>query len=91
MECNFEIRFQSNATWHFGQKKISPNATDFQLIAARLITQGLGFYSNLVSLDVINPLPWTVPKLYNYGETNQTGFQAGRMTYLDSILHSLTG
>ena len=78
------------ASWHFGPPdSMTANDFDFQLNAARLITQGLGFYSNLflvnMSKNPNQPKMFALPKSYKYKVRSEIYFDLGEMTYLDSI------
>ena len=50
-ECDFDITFNANRNWYFGNGTISSEQADFKVVAAKQITHGLGFMSNLIRTD----------------------------------------
>ena len=96
-DCDFAINFNAYANWNFGTNQISSTATDFKLVAAQVITYGLGFVSNLQYLKGIElpipkpsnyrPLMLAAPKPFIYRENDRVRFDFGRMTFLDSVVY----
>ena len=83
--CDFHLHFNKKTEWHFGPAPISENATDFQLLAARLITKGLGFDTNLYS-PKDRDSKQVSPKLFHPSEKYPNLLSFRRMTPLDSII-----
>ena len=67
--CDFDITFNANLDWHFGNDTITEEQTDFKLVAAKHITQGLGFVTNLERIQV-GRKSYVVPRTYYEDDPN---------------------
>ena len=86
--CDFDISFNSNRNWYFGNGTIDEDQADFKLVAAKHITQGLGFASNLIKITR-RGAELVVPKVYLDDELPNTFYMA-YMSPLDSLSRSRT-
>ena len=85
MYCDFDISFNANLDWHFGNETITPEQSDFKLVAAKQITHGLGFMSNLEKFKVGRS--WSVaPKKYYENDPNVKYYS--RMSPMDLVTYS---
>ena len=67
--CDFDITFNANLDFHFGNDTITEEQTDFKLVAAKHITQGLGFMTNLERIQV-GRKSYVVPRTYYEDDPN---------------------
>lgn len=94
-ECVLKINFKQDASWFFESGSVEPLQSgssafynDFQLMAARLITQGLGFYSNLIgATNEDGSVMALLPRAYSYNAGSKRKGDYGQMTFLDSIVY----
>lgn len=81
-ECDFSLSFNinNNLQWYFGSGEIGQMQGDFKLAAAKYITKGLGFMSNLVEQEV-GGRSYIVPR--KYYENNPSEMALSYMSPLD--------
>ena len=84
--CDFNLTFNSNRNWYFGNGTIDPLQSDFKLVAAKHLTQGLGFVSNLMMI-IDEELEFVVPKLYVDDKLPNT-LRMALMSPMDSLSSS---
>ena len=66
--CDIEISFNKDVDWYFGPEEIGPNSVDFNLVAAKEITHGLGFDSNLQRTPAAKDKAFLMPKRHQAGD-----------------------
>ena len=64
--CDFAITFNASRNWFFGNGNIAAEQTDFKLVAAKQLTHGLGFITNLEETQG----GLTVPRTYYLNDTD---------------------
>ena len=78
-DINFNYEFSDQIRWFFGTGFIRANELDFKLMAAKALTIGLGFHSNL-EIQKIRNSNITVPRLLNINTFS-------KMTPLDNMIY----
>ena len=85
--CDFDIIVNSTKSWYFGRGNIGQDETDIRIMAARLITEGLGFSSNLIKIESERPDHQVVtPKK----DQNRASAFFLRPTALDNIIYGVS-
>ena len=84
--CDFEVMFNANRKWYFGNGTIDGDQADFKLVAAKEITKGLGFISNLVQLPYKDS-NLIVPGFY-FDDKNPKTIYMRYMSPMDSLTSS---
>ena len=84
---DFFVTFNANRNWYFGNGSIDRKQADFKLVAAKLVTKGLGFASNLVLAAQDDGFKYVIPKLYIDYDLPNTKYMA-YMSPLDSLSSS---
>ena len=84
---DFFVTFNANRNWYFGNGSIDRKQADFKLVAAKLVTKGLGFASNLVLAAQDEGFKYVMPKLYIDYDLPNTKYMA-YMSPLDSLSSS---
>ena len=85
-ECDFDITFNANLNWHFGSDPMTSQQIDFRLVAAKQLTQGLGYHSNLEKVKVGRDI-LVVPRKYYDKDPSKTYYS--RMSPMDDLTNSL--
>ena len=80
-ECDFDVTFNSNVRWYFGNGRIFTRQTDFRLIAAKQITHGLGFSTNLEPINDQGLIPHGLGFATNLEYFNYRGTVAPKTFY----------
>lgn len=79
-QCDFDMTFAANATWHFGNTTCPAQSPDFKLKAAQMMTEGLGFATNLIRFNKLVVFPKIIP-------AEKQGYSRyARMTPMDSFM-----
>ena len=89
--CDFDIIFNSTTSWYFGRGNIGQNELDIRITAARLITEGLGFSSNLIKVESERPDHRVViPKESYFNDQIRASAFFLRPTPLDNIIYGVS-
>ena len=85
-ECDISWNINSNINqqWYFGKGEFQRDEHDFQRMAAKAITHGLAFSSNLEE-SIVDTIPVTLPVRLG-SEESQSQYYA-RRTPLDNLIH----